>query len=146
MDLSRRKFLALALAVGAIPLYAFYSWRWGDPTDIIVAILKRRVGYLRVEPGTFNKFAKDYMLHRKNYAHMLASLSMISLPMQFLSPYHWLKHGNGLRRLEDNVVSQYLLSTDFFDNDADEHRVVSYISYYDPYTRLCSNPFIRHLR
>jgi len=141
MNLSRRKFLVLGLAAGAVPLYAMYAWRWGDPTDIIVAILKRRVGYLRVEPSTLYDFAKSYISSRKEYDRKLATLSAISLPLQFLSPYRWLAQGNALRRLEDNVVSGYLLSTDFFANGANEQRAVSYISFYDPYTRPCGNPF-----
>jgi hypothetical protein len=143
MNLSRRKFLAIGLAVSAAPLYALYAWRWGDPTDIIVAILKRRVGYLRVEHGTFHDFAKSYISFRKDYEHQLATLSFISVPLQFLSPYSWLTQGNSFRRLEDNVVSRYLLSTDFFANNANEQRAVSYISFYDPYTRPCGNPFNR---
>ncbi len=143
MKLSRRKFLALGFVAATAPLYALYAWRWGDPTDIIVAILKRRVGYLRVEPDTFHDFAKSYISSRKDYERQLATLSAVSLPLQFFSPYRWIAQGNALRRLEDNVVSSYLLSTDFFANSANEQREVSYISFYDPYARPCSNPFNR---
>lgn len=111
--------------------------------DIIVAILKRRVGYLRVEHGTFHDFAKSYISAHEEYERKLAALSAFALPLQYLSPYRWLVHGNALRRLEDNVVSNYLLSTDFFFNSANEQRAVSYISFYDPYTRPCGNPFSR---
>lgn len=143
MKLSRRKFLVLGLAASAAPLYALYMWRWGDPTDIIIAILKRRVGYLRIKHDTFHDFAKSYVSSRKNYERKLATLSAISLPLQYFSPYRWLAQGNAFLRLEDNVVSTYLLSTDFFANGANEQRTVSYISFYDPYTRPCGNPFNR---
>lgn len=143
MGLSRRKFLALGLAAGAVPLYALYAWRWGDPTDVIVAILERRVGYLRVEPATFRDFAKDYASFQKRHEHEFAVLTDISLLLRFFSPYRWLAQGHAFRRLEDNVVSSYLLSTDFFANGADEQRAVAYISFYDPYVRPCSNPFNR---
>ena len=142
MKLSRRKFLVLGLAAGVAPLYALYAWRWGDPTDIVVSILKRRIGYLRVEPSTFHDFAKNYISPQKsNYERKLATLSAISLPLQYFSPYLWLAQGNALRRFEDNIVSGYLLSTDFFANGANEQREVSYISFYDPYARPCGNPF-----
>lgn len=143
MGLSRRKFLALGLAAGVAPLYALYAWRWGDPTEAIVAILKRRVGYLRVEPGTFYDFAKDYVSTKIEYERKLATLSAAALPLRFYSPYRWLAQGHAFRRLEDSVVSDYLLSTDFFYYDADEQRAISYISFYDPYARPCGNPFNR---
>ena len=143
MKFSRRKFLALGAVSGITALYGAYKWRWGDPTDVVVAILKRRVGYLRVEPGTFRTFAKDYVEFRKEYERELTVLSAVSLPLQFLSPYAWLRRGHAFRRLEDNVVSRYLLSTDFFQNGANESRLVTYLSFYDPYTAVCRNPFAR---
>lgn len=98
---------------------------------------------MRVDHGTFHDFARDYVSHRKNYERQFAALSAVSLPLQFISPYRWLAQGHAFRRLEDSVVSDYLLSTDFFANGADEQRAVSYVSFYDPYVRPCSNPFNR---
>jgi hypothetical protein len=45
-------------------------------------------------------------------------------------------------RLEDNLATIYLLSTDFFWNGADESKLVRYIALYDP-LRACGNPFAR---
>jgi hypothetical protein len=39
------------------------------------------------------------------------------------------------------LVSAYLLSSDFFQNKMDETRIVKYVGLYDPYTRPCSHPF-----
>jgi hypothetical protein len=49
--------------------------------------------------------------------------------------------GHPLRRLEDNIVTEYLLSTDFFFHDADESREVRYLSFYEPRLAPCRNPF-----
>jgi hypothetical protein len=48
--------------------------------------------------------------------------------------------GNALRHGEERIVTNYLLSSDFFINGADESRVVRYLGYYDP-IRACGNPF-----
>lgn len=37
----------------------------------------------------------------------------------------------------------FLLSTDFFQNGADERRLVRYVAFYDPYQTPCYNPFAR---
>lgn len=45
-------------------------------------------------------------------------------------------------KIENRVVTQFLLSTDFFWNNAAEYKSVKYQTYYDPYNG-CSNPFAR---
>jgi len=143
MNFTRRKFLLAGFAVGAA-IFAAYKWRWGDPSEAVVAILKRRVGYLKVEPGTFHDFAGRYLEQRSEYQkRLLRRLSLLGPALRFMSPYRWLGPAHPLRLLEDSVVSLYLLSTDFFQNGADEQRAVTYVSFYDPYSAECRNPFAR---
>lgn len=47
------------------------------------------------------------------------------------------------KKIENRAVTQFLMSTDFFWNKADESKPVKYLAYYDPYRRICSNPFAR---
>ena len=142
--LSRRAFVASlvgGIAVLTAAPYAFYQWRYGKPTKIIIAILKRRLGYLKHEAGSFERFAKEYVDYKAQHATQLARLSAIALPYTYLTLYRWLPMGHPLRRLEDNVVTKYLLSTDFFFHDADESREVRYLSFYEPQLAPCRNPF-----
>jgi hypothetical protein len=108
---------------------------------VIAAILERRLGYLQVDKASFARFAADYVETRKEYQRELSLLAMFSLPYRYVTPYPWLKSGHSLRRLEDNVVSRYLLSTDFFAHGGDESRRVEYIEFHDPYSITCRNPF-----
>lgn len=144
MTIARRRFLGFGagLVAGTAALYTAYKWRWGEPTEVIVAILSRRLGDLRVETASFHRFAAEYVEFRKDYRRQLSILSIVSLPLQYVTPYAWVEQGGAVRRLEDNVVSLYLLSTDFFQNGADSNRPVSYLSFYDPYTAVCRNPFL----
>lgn len=145
MTLSRRKLLGwgAGLAAGTTALYTAYKWRWGEPTEVIVAILQRRLGDLAIDATSFDRFAEEYVSFRKDYRRQLSLLSIVSLPFQYVTPYAWFEQGAALRRLEDNVVSLYLLSTDFFQHGADERRAVNYVSFYDPYTSVCGNPFLQ---
>jgi hypothetical protein len=52
------------------------------------------------------------------------------------------KFDSAIRHGEDRVVTQYLMSSDFFKNGADETRTVRYAGYYDPMI-ACGNPFAR---
>jgi hypothetical protein len=142
IQLSRRKLLALGSS-SLLALWAAYEWNFGDPADVVVAILKRRVGHLRVDHESFRTFAKDYLVFRSTYEKDLRRLSVASLPLRFMSPYAWLEQGHPLRRLEDNVVSKYLLSTDFFQNGGNDRTLVKYLSFYDPYRAVCRNPLAK---
>jgi len=142
--LSRRKFIGGALAGAALLVaapYTFYQWRFGRPTSVVVAVLKRRVGYLTTEPGSFERFAREYVEYKKGHREQLAKLSVVAFPLTYLTLYRWLPMGHPMRRLEDNVVTRYLLSTDFFIHSADESREVKYLSFYEPHTAPCRNPF-----
>ena len=144
MRLRRRRFLvlgagsAIAIATG----YGVMRWYRGDPKSVIVAILERRVGYLQVDRASFDRFAVDYLESRKGYERELAVMALFSLPYRYVTPYPMLKQGHSLRRLESNVVSRYLLSTDFFEHGADESRHVTYVEFHDPYSIACRNPFV----
>jgi hypothetical protein len=52
------------------------------------------------------------------------------------------RFGNALRHGEDHVVTQFLISSDFFINGADTSRVVKYRSWYGAQVP-CGNPFAR---
>jgi hypothetical protein len=48
--------------------------------------------------------------------------------------------GTGAREEIDAIAARFLLSTDFFQNGADEDRPLRYVAYYDPYRSPCYNP------
>ena len=140
----RRLFLkasAVTLLVGGG--YGLLKWFTAEPTDIIIAILKRRVGYLDIEFEAFKFFAGDYVKWKATEARKLKMLSVVSFPAQHISPYELLPQGNPVRRLENNVVSQFLLSTDFFQNGASDNRKIRYQGFYNPLVTICANPLMR---
>jgi hypothetical protein len=142
--LSRRSFLTRATAVLFVLVaapYAFYHIKYGKAANVVIAILKRRVGYLKTEPGSFDRFAEDYVHYKRAHARQLSKLSVAAFPLTYVTLYRLLPMGHPLRRLEDNVVTKYLLSTDFFFHDADESREVKYLSFYEPSVTPCRNPF-----
>ena len=141
---NRRRFLLLGAgsAVVIATGYGVARRYRGDPASVIVAILERRVGYLQVDRASFARFAVDYLESRKEYKGELGQLALFSLPYRYFTPYPFLKQGHSLRRLEANVVSRYLLSTDFFEHGADESRPIVYVEFHDPYSIACRNPFV----
>jgi hypothetical protein len=148
LKISRRQLLTGSFAGFAVLVaapYAVYQLRYGKPTRIVIAILRRRLGYLQLETGSMQRFAEQYVVYKGEHAAQLARLSIVALPMTYVTLYRFLPMGHPLRRLEDNVVSNFLLSTDFFLHGGDESREVKYLSFYDPLAAPCRNPFV-HLR
>lgn len=138
---SRRTILLGSLA-GLVGARFLYKWYWGDPAQVIEAILARRLGHIRTEAKAFSAFSTQYLKARKEHEEQLRHLSTASLFLHFFSPYSWVGSRHPLRRLENNVVSMFLLSTDFFENGADESRLVKYVAFYDPTAAICRNPFV----
>ena len=144
-SISRRTFLwvlfggGMAVAAGT----AAWSWLRGDPAAIVIAVVRRRLGFLEPTAETLDAFARDYLDTRSRYRGTLAKLAFLAGPLRIYSPYDRLPMGHALRRLEDNVVSHFLLSTDFFEYGADESRAPLYVGFHDPSERPCRNPFAR---
>lgn len=143
MTWSRRAFVRWGLAAAGLTAVGWAWWR-RDAADLIVAILERRVGYLRVDRETFRTFAQAYLMAHAQHQSRLSMAAAVARPLQWIRPDRWGgRIGAAFRDLDDSVVGTYLLSTDFFDHNADETRVVSYLEFFSLHTSACRNPFAR---
>lgn len=141
---SRRVFLAAAAA--GIATVATWRYQRGSEEDAVIAVLQKRLGYLKLDAQGLRAFARDLVGARIVSAgrlRLIAAAAPVYSRLD-LSSYprvltHTLRHG------EERLVSLYLLSSDFFPNGADETRIVRYRAYYDPVRdpHLCRNPFAR---
>jgi hypothetical protein len=136
--ISRRRLLAVA--GGIIGGYA--GWRYVGSADeeAFVTVVRRRLDYLKLDLDGVNAFARDMAAKHVISNGRLRFLNIVK-PLYVhvpLSPKS--RFGKVLRHGEERVVTNYLLSSDFLINGADESRVVRYLGYYDP-MRACGNPF-----
>ena len=143
---NRRQFLALGIA----GLTGLVTWRFirSSDEDAIIAVLKKRLDYLSLDENGLRVFARDLV------AQNIISSNKLRV-LDFAGPVYTqlalTSHGNALTRAirhgEERIVTQYLLSSDFFQNGADETRKVRYYRYYDPARnpRPCSTPFARSI-
>jgi hypothetical protein len=138
--MKRRSFLIASAGalVGAVGL------RYGFSSDsaAIAKIIRKRLSYLRIDEAGLQQFAADGV--RQKLAKSLRVRTIDAMGDLYfhmtLSPQSRL--GDKVRHTEDRVVTQFLLSSDFFINNADKNRTVRYLGYYDPMV-ACSNPFAR---
>ena len=137
--MNRRLFLAFALAAGGASGWAY--WR-SPPERAIVAILYKRLRYLKLDHGGVQRFAGDFAAR-----HVLSSTRLRiagslwplyrRLPM---NASRWVSHVN---HAEERIVSTYLISSDFFSSGSDQTKTVRYLGCYDALTHACGNPFCR---
>jgi len=100
--------------------------------------------WLHLDPEAIDQFIDDYYKNKgyqKYEGKKLSGQNKLSLILIFetIPVFHnvWKSIRTELR---ENLASQFLLSTDFFQNGMDESRTVKYGLYYDPYINLCYNP------
>jgi hypothetical protein len=137
----KRRYFILSGLVGVCGLA---GWRYARSTDegAITKVVYKKLHYLKLDDAGVQQFARD-----------LRKVALISSPrLRIIDAAGLLytrpalesdnKLDNAIRHGEDRVVTQYLLSSDFFKNGADEQRTVRYLRYYDPMI-ACGNPFAR---
>jgi hypothetical protein len=138
--MKRRYFLLSGLA----GVCGLVGWRYARSTDeaAIVKVVYKRLPYLQLDDAGVRRFASDlaaahtissFRLRVTDAAGAFYTRPSLSADNRF---------DNAIRHGEDRVVTQYLLSSDFFRNGADEQRTVRYVHYYDPLI-ACANPFAR---
>ena len=125
--ITRRSFVKTAMLAGA-PIAAG-ALVWYAPLQSVTVRFARRFDgfvrspearltahfdYLTLDAGGVRQFFADYERFRPNFRRR--------------SP------------LPPEVYATYLMSTDFFQGDADESRLVRYVLFYDPELTRCHNP------
>jgi hypothetical protein len=138
LGMIKRRYFVLAVLAGAAAIrFAFSS-----EAASIVAVLRKRLDYLRLDDAGVHSFARDLAaLHRMSSSR----LRLVSALGPLYSQVDSAKDSvlvNGIRHGEERIVTTYLLSSDFFSHGQDESRVVNYLGIYDPF-RACGNPFAR---
>lgn len=147
MKLTRRRFL-LAVVPASASLYVGGWWlfnvRKGETSQIIISILKKKLYYLNISDQTLETFASD--IHRYIPSGTRRSLSwagMLEPAYSYVDIFHVTSRTKiRIEELEEYIISQFLLSSDFFYNDAREDREIQYIGLYK-YASFCSNPFAK---
>jgi hypothetical protein len=128
-EMKRRKFLALAGIGGAIAAIASFRFITSPFENVAKGIIKSELDYLKLDEEGLDKFVSDYTkLKDRNYKLTMKGYSLFGINSAKSGKVH-------------QLVSAYLLSSDFFQNNMDEKRTIRYVGLYDPYSRPCSHPF-----
>jgi hypothetical protein len=129
MTMKRRKFLVIAGLTGVAAAVTSFKFITTSFEDAAVALIKEELGFLKLDLQGVETFVKDYA-HNKDRKYRIA-----------MRGYSFI----GINATHSGKVNQllttYLLSTDFFTNRMDESKTVKYVGLYNPYLRPCAHPF-----
>lgn len=126
----RRKFLKLTgLGTGALITIPTFGFATTSYEEAVTGILKKEIGYLDLDKKGIEKFIQDFSKdHDEKYRLKVRAMYLFGI-----KPDH--------SYTVNDIVRTYLLSTDFFLNQMNEHKTVHYIGLYNPYVRPCTQPF-----
>jgi hypothetical protein len=143
MKASRRKLLAGLAVLAVAPIHGTYNWwryvRHDDPRPIIRAILARHLARLRIEGDAFDRFADDYatFLLRDGFPRRVVWAGTVSWVHRYAGLLTDVL-GDRFRLFEDDTVTAFLLSTDFFNNGANVGAPVRYHGLFNPERTPCA--------
>ena len=127
--MKRRKFLTIAGVSGVVAALASFKFITSPFESVAKNIIKSELDYLKLDEDGLDKFVADYTkLKDRNYKLTMKGYSLFGINAARSGKVH-------------QLVSAYLLSSDFFQNKMDEKRTIKYVGLYDPYSRPCSHPF-----
>jgi len=136
MNIKRRTLIKF-LILGAIMVPLSWFWVNNKYRQLIEDTIRTRLHFLDLDNDGLTSFCNDYLGHYYHSDYLMFRLDLRTV----------LNDIKGVEQSpdsEDEIIRQYLLSTDFFPNKADESKLVSYMAYRaydDRYNTYCSNPF-----
>ena len=127
--MNRRFFLKLTGAGAALVALPAMGIAYISYNKAATGFILNELDYLKLEVSGVEQFVQDYAKGKSdNYLLKIRGLYMLD-------------SSASKSKLVEELVKDYLLSTDFFRNRMDESKTIKYTGLYDPYKSPCANPF-----
>src|SRR5688572_25551104 len=126
--MTRRKFLTIA-GIGGIVGSAASLKLFMEPFEkSAIAMITKELKFLKLDRKGLEQFVEAYSQNKDEFY----KLRMKSYGLLGITAWQ-----SG--RI-NQLVSTYLLSTDFFMHKTDESRIIKYVSLYNPFIKACDHP------
>ena len=150
MTITRRSFIGGLLGLFALASAYVILWWWryargDDVTPIVRAIVKKNFHGMKIDAESIDRFAADYAPHLPSYWRRRARWQGMVAPFYLAINVFRAVPAVGVpfRLVEDTVASNFLLSTDFYQNGGDLSKEVRYLGLYHPLERPCMGALLR---
>jgi hypothetical protein len=129
-------FTLISVGIGAYLVFPTFK-------NAINKMLTKETSNLLIQPGSINQFIMDAERERFWIRHSVEKKSFIIIHtyspdfLKNLIPYQ-----KKYQFQKNQIIGQFLMSTDLFFNKTDLKQEVAYTEFYNPYKQACHNPFI----
>ncbi|MBX7139347.1 MAG: hypothetical protein K1X83_15355, partial [Oligoflexia bacterium] len=138
--MKRRTFLGFCVSALGIAALARLAYVKIGAQELVKELVRQRLPFLEIETQALNDFSAA--VAKTSDAAPLLGLSALYFIRRLSGDRS--AHDETLSKWSDKLAEQFLLSSDFFLNPEQKAKVTQYIGLYDPYSRVCSNPFSAH--
>jgi len=150
--MSRRRFVIVGCLLFLAGIVLWVGWWWKmklgkqDCREVMVAILKRRLNYVKHDPEGLKRFADEYHGMLDGYVRERLVQCALFLPVYGLLD-RWLLNSSyreGYLGISEPLLTVYLLSVSFFDRatgEPDFSKVLNYKSGEIRVAFTCGNPW-----
>ncbi len=123
----------------------FLAWTATLTAALVVGVIYRWPG---AREGASSLARRLMHAHQTPQRKLVAYFDYLKIPDaladQYVGDYRTHVHDIGrLSELDDDFYTRFLLSTDFFQNNADESLTLTYVAIYGPTITLCYNPLAK---
>ena len=127
--MKRRTFFTIAAVGSGIIALGSARFLTTSLQEAAESLITKELRFLSLDPVGVTNFVRDYTKSKdRRYKLVVKGYSLAGISSSQSGKIH-------------QLVTNYLLSTDFFSSNMDESRVIHYVGIYDPYQRPCSHPF-----
>ena len=108
----------------------------------IFTVFEKHLSYLKWDKTEVMTFIQDFIDHIDNKGYIENKLNKFSLLYPIYNYTNLLDKtpvASKVRSFEEKIITNFLLSSNFFREGADETKPVKYLFYYDPYKAPCQN-------
>lgn len=127
--MKRRKFIIITSLAGLVTGLTSFKFLATSFDKAAADLIRDELHYLKLDEEGLQKFVADFAKRKDSrYRVTIRGYSFFGINS---------KQSGKINQL----ISTYLLSSDFFSNGMDESRTIKYVGLYDPYLRPCSHPF-----
>lgn len=126
--MKRRNFLTIA-GIGVVASAVSLKFFTEPFEHAAVAMITKELKFLKLDRKGVEQFVEAYSQNKDEFYKLtMKSYRVIGVRASQSGKIH-------------QLVSLYLLSTDFFMHKMDESRIIKYVSLYNPFIKPCCHPF-----
>lgn len=130
--MNRRNFILLSsIGVGMVAIPPSLYFLSPKTKEYAINLIKAELSYLKLEPVGLNNYIDDYF---KNTSNDIMSNIRWKI-------FYYLNFDSNKSNIINDLLKNYLLSSDFFLNQMDVSKTVNYLGMFNPYTSPIPNPY-----